>query len=288
MKHNYITMIIKRVLVLVLFLGTLSSFGQNIHFSFANAQNTNDGTNDFYEADVMIDASSDFKLGKGLLYFNYNTAAFGTFVSGGGNLEVTYPSGYILDTKDNVTGLIAVYGNFTQNDNTGSRFTFAYTQLFGSGSYNNNVSSVPTKLFHIKIKYLDVNEAPMVTFEESIDDQFSTACGPTTPLTGVNCSTFPGTILVNDTFDSTGGTLGIHDELLAQGLRFYPNPVRSELTVDSQIPLTKVEIYNVLGKMAKEVTSKFEHISLDNLSNGIYIVRLYSEDGVTTKKLIKE
>ena len=31
-----------------------SSYSQDIHFTFENAQNTNDGTNDFYEADIMI------------------------------------------------------------------------------------------------------------------------------------------------------------------------------------------------------------------------------------------
>ena len=41
------------MLVTVLLVVTISN-AQDIHFTFANAQNTNDGSNDFYEVDVMI------------------------------------------------------------------------------------------------------------------------------------------------------------------------------------------------------------------------------------------
>jgi len=82
-----------------LFLITLinnSIFSQDVSFAFANAQNTNDGSNDFYEVDVMISSTSGFKLGSGLLYFNYNTAAFGTNVNANGGLTVTQPTGSVL------------------------------------------------------------------------------------------------------------------------------------------------------------------------------------------------
>ena len=81
--------------------------------------------------------------------------------------------------------------------------------------------------------------------------------------------------------------LTVDDELLAQGLSLYPNPVTNILTIDSEIPLTKVEVYSMLGKKVKEVHSDFKSIPTDNFSNGIYIVRIYSENGLVTKKLIK-
>ena len=200
---------------MLLILSTGHLMAQDIQFTFANAQNTNDGSNDFYEVDVLIESNADFKLGQGLLYFNYNTAAFGTNISGGSKVEITYPSaqGYILGQKNTVppAGILDIYGPFIQNDNTPSRFAFAFLQTFGSGSFDDNVSSVTaTKLFHIKIEYLDVNEAPMLTFEDgsAYDDQFSTACGPNTPLTAAACGTSPGITLVNDTFDSSGSVLG--------------------------------------------------------------------------------
>ena len=81
--------------------------------------------------------------------------------------------------------------------------------------------------------------------------------------------------------------LGIDDELLAKGLNLYPNPVSNILTIDSEIPLTKVEVYSMLGLKVKEIKSGFNSIPTDNLSNGVYIIRMYSENGIATKKLIK-
>jgi len=82
--------------------------------------------------------------------------------------------------------------------------------------------------------------------------------------------------------------LGVEYELLSQAITFYPNPVTNYLTIDSAIPLVKIEIYSVIGKKVKEVNSNFESILTSSLSNGIYIVRMFSEKGLITKRLIKK
>ena len=82
--------------------------------------------------------------------------------------------------------------------------------------------------------------------------------------------------------------LGVDDELLTEGLKLYPNPVSDMLTVDSKLPLSKVEIYSILGQRVKEIDTNLNSISLNNLSNGIYIVRIYFENGTTVRKLIKQ
>jgi len=38
----------------------------------------------------------------------------------------------------------------------------------------------------------------------------------------------------------------------------------------------------------KEVNSDINSISTNNLSNGVYIFKIYSENGIATKKLIKK
>jgi hypothetical protein len=91
-------------------------------------------------------------------------------------------------------------------------------------------------------------------------------------------------ILNYSDYDST---LNIEDERLAQSVNLYPNPVSDNLTIDSEISLTKVEIYSILGKKVKEINSDFKSILTDNLSNGVYILRIHSEKGYTTEKLIK-
>lgn len=82
--------------------------------------------------------------------------------------------------------------------------------------------------------------------------------------------------------------LTVDDELLAKGLSLYPNPVSDILTIGSEIPLTKVEVYSMLGKKVKEINSDFKYIQLNNLYSGIYLIKLYSEEGTTVRKLIKK
>ncbi len=83
--------------------------------------------------------------------------------------------------------------------------------------------------------------------------------------------------------------LGVDDEKLDKSIKFYPNPVSNILSVKSEtIPIDKIEIYSVLGQKIKEVNKGFNSISTDNLSRGIYIIRIFSKKGTTVRKLIKQ
>ena len=81
--------------------------------------------------------------------------------------------------------------------------------------------------------------------------------------------------------------LAVEEELLEQILSYYPNPVHNFLTIDSNTLLTKVEIYSTLGKKVKEIRSEFETISVNDLSDGIYLVKIESKLGTIFKRLIK-
>ena len=95
--------------------------------------------------------------------------------------------------------------------------------------------------------------------------------------------------VVDDEGCSASQTLGIEDEKLDKSIKFYPNPVSNNLLIQTQtIRIEKVEIYSVLGKKIDVITSDFEHISTDRLSRGVYLVRIYSEKGTTSRKLIKQ
>ena len=57
--------------------------------------------------------------------------------------------------------------------------------------------------------------------------------------------------------------------ILTRSINLYPNPVTDVLTIDSEIPLTNVEVYSVLGKKVKEMDSDFESLSMNNLASFI-------------------
>ena len=80
----------------------------------------------------------------------------------------------------------------------------------------------------------------------------------------------------------------IEDELLAASIRMYPNPVNDILTIESDFRLTKIEIYSIVGSKVKEIYMDFSSIQTGHLSKGIYILKIHSEKGISTKKFTKE
>lgn len=89
-------------------------------------------------------------------------------------------------------------------------------------------------------------------------------------------------------YSNYSNPLHINDAIVSKYIHLYPNPVDDVFTINSEIPLTKVEIYSLLGKKETEVTTDFEAIQVNNLSNGVYVVRIVSDKGITFRKLIKK
>lgn len=200
------------VLLLPIVLKTVEA--QDITFTFANAQNTNDGSNDYYEVDVLISSTVDFKLGSGQIYFEYNSEAFGANVFANGNITYTYPNGtHILGEHEN-TGNADLYTSYVVNDNTDERVSFSWQQLFSSEVYvGNNVTSTATNLFHVAIKYTDSSKDPMLCFPTNtvFHDQTYTACGSaaSTPFSTADCANHPGVQLLNDSYDCSAAFLPV-------------------------------------------------------------------------------
>ena len=85
-----------------------------------------------------------------------------------------------------------------------------------------------------------------------------------------------------------GTSLSVEGQELERSIQLYPNPVKDILSIKSKaIVISKIAIYSVLGKKIKEVKSNFESIGISNLSNGLYIIRIFSDKGSITKRIIK-
>ena len=93
---------------------------------------------------------------------------------------------------------------------------------------------------------------------------------------------------INDKYFYSNSSLGIDDELLANSINLYPNPAINILTINSKSPIIKVEIYSILGKKINEIKPSFNTISIEDLSKGLYLIRLFSENNYTVKKIFKQ
>ncbi len=74
---------------------------------------------------------------------------------------------------------------------------------------------------------------------------------------------------------------------LNASVKMYPNPVQHYLTIRSDIPITRVQVFSLLGQLVMDVPSNFSRIYLGELNSGIYMIKIYSNEYHVTKKLVK-
>lgn len=68
----------------------------------------------------------------------------------------------------------------------------------------------------------------------------------------------------------------------------YPNPVKNVLNINTQEPLQKIEVTDLLGRTVLSKGNVSKSIDVSSLIKGVYILKLTSEKGISTKKIIKE
>ena len=82
-------------------------------------------------------------------------------------------------------------------------------------------------------------------------------------------------------------SLGVEDNVLLENFKLYPNPVRNILNIQLEEILEKVEVYSILGR--KVLDGNTSTINVSNLSSGMYLLKVYTQDGkVGVKRFIKE
>ena len=165
------------------------SSAMNISFEFANATIVNDGSDDWFEIDVIVSTNTgSYKLGSGQIYLNYNPVAFGNSVFGNGSFEVV-TAGYLLgQLVGSPPFQLGVYGSFVSNDNESTRVSFSWQQALSSGCFSDNIGTSSSALLRLRFKYLpgQTSTPPDVCFEQSgsFGQQTFPACGP-----DVSCAT---------------------------------------------------------------------------------------------------
>jgi hypothetical protein len=76
-----------------------------------------------------------------------------------------------------------------------------------------------------------------------------------------------------------------------EGLKYYPNPVRSKLMIENSANgFATMSIINLQGKVIKSVDLNRgqNEVSLDDLSNGYYILQLSMDDEVYQGRILKQ
>ena len=75
-----------------------------------------------------------------------------------------------------------------------------------------------------------------------------------------------------------------------QTIKLFPNPSNNIFSIKSnQVNISKIEIYSIHGKKLKDYNINLTTFNIEDLSCGLYLVKIYSEEGMSTiKKLAKK
>jgi Leucine-rich repeat (LRR) protein len=82
------------------------------------------------------------------------------------------------------------------------------------------------------------------------------------------------------------GTTEFNDSTVA----VYPNPVKDRFSISAKDTITSVQLYDVLGRQIQALSPgvKSLEIDLSQQNNGIYLVKINTEKGIKTQKIIKQ
>ena len=83
------------------------------------------------------------------------------------------------------------------------------------------------------------------------------------------------------------GNLGLGQNFADNKLVLYPNPVTDQMHILAE-NVQKIEVYNILGTLVKTAEKDIETINVSNLTAGNYIVKITTDLGTTTRKIVKK
>ncbi|MDC9721329.1 MAG: endonuclease [Urechidicola sp.] len=84
-------------------------------------------------------------------------------------------------------------------------------------------------------------------------------------------------------------TLAVNDYTL-ESIRIYPNPASGNTLTIEVLENVTISVFDILGKQVlnTQVSRTNNQIDISDLNSGIYMIRLQTENGSATKKLIKK
>jgi hypothetical protein len=85
-------------------------------------------------------------------------------------------------------------------------------------------------------------------------------------------------------------TLSLSEQEIESQIDIYPNPTNDFITINSKNPFSKIEIFDMEGRLIETITSKYEINQLDfsRFSIGIYMLKIEINGIFITRKILKK
>ena len=218
------------------------------------------------------------------------------------DLEYTYAEDPTTTTHFEIvilkgSGYVADYTPLYAGPATAEQSGFGYTTIASVEDANNQVSYTT---YAPADGTQDITQVSFDTGSETSIAIFIRAVGPfddalhnegTQEATSKNKGWMNGDSAVridNLVLTNLGATASVND-VFSSKISIYPNPANDFVTVSTNETITGMEVYNLIGKKvissSKLINNK---IDVSNLSKGVYVLKVMSNDLVGSRKIIIE
>ncbi len=236
------------------------SVSETPFINYSILSNTNLSTSGDFDNRGSIDVSSLFT--QSGTFLNKS----GAFINATGQLIIS-------GNYDNKVGGVMVIGTLTtSNVLTNNGDISCNTWTHGSGTATGS-----TGKFCVASCF--INSASITGTVDICDATPSTFCD-------INSGSIAGTVTYC-TASPCAITVDIAESIKSETIKIYPNPVKNHLNIESKNIITKIEIFDISGKLIMEPNTNLVSINLSELLSGIYYIRIETENKVTIEKIIK-
>ncbi|MES2747365.1 MAG: T9SS type A sorting domain-containing protein [Bacteroidota bacterium] len=94
--------------------------------------------------------------------------------------------------------------------------------------------------------------------------------------------------IVTNNYVTTIQTLGSNEATASSLISIYPNPVKDLIHFDTPENVFKVEVYDIAGRILSANAVNDNKVNVSDLPTGNYILKVYTESGISSTKIIKE
>ena len=97
-------------------------------------------------------------------------------------------------------------------------------------------------------------------------------------------------LLVFPILGTVASSGGLNQVRVDKDISIYPNPARDEINIVSSFKMNNIIVYNTLGQKVIEeiINGNTTQLDVSKFAKGNYIAKIYTDNGVATKKFIVE
>jgi hypothetical protein len=71
-------------------------------------------------------------------------------------------------------------------------------------------------------------------------------------------------------------------------LSLYPNPTLDKIFIKTIFSIEKVSVFDIKGKEVKSMNDVQDHFSIGELNDGVYLIKIKTNEGEVIRKIVKQ